>query len=158
MVILSGGPNSVHEEGSPSTPPGFFEWAAGAGVPVLGICYGMQLLVQCLGGEVAPAEKREYGRMPITTTAGSLFPEAGSQMVWMSHGDEAKRLPDGFAVVATSEQGALVAIECVERKMYGLQYHPEVRSACSAQRHSEVTPCAGDSHGSGAGDAAALSL
>jgi len=104
VVILSGGPNSVHEAGSPTVPPGFFEWAAAAKVPVLGICYGMQLLVQCLGGEVAPAEKREYGRMPIATQPGGLFAEAGSQMVWMSHGDEAKRLPDGFVCVAKSEQ------------------------------------------------------
>ena len=104
VVILSGGPNSVHEAGSPTVPPGFFEWAAAAKVPVLGICYGMQLLVQCLGGEVAPADKREYGRMPIATQPGGLFAEAGSQMVWMSHGDEAKRLPDGFVCVAKSEQ------------------------------------------------------
>jgi GMP synthase (glutamine-hydrolysing) len=104
VVILSGGPNSVHAAGSPTVPPGFFEWAAAAKVPVLGICYGMQLLVQCLGGEVAPADKREYGRMPIATQPGSLFAEAGSQMVWMSHGDEAKRLPDGFVCVAKSEQ------------------------------------------------------
>ena len=104
VVILSGGPNSVHAAGSPTVPPGFFEWAAANKVPVLGICYGMQLLVQCLGGEVAPADKREYGRMPIATQPGGLFAEAGSQMVWMSHGDEAKRLPDGFVCVAKSEQ------------------------------------------------------
>jgi GMP synthase-like glutamine amidotransferase len=168
VVILSGGPNSVHEPGSPTVPAGFFEWAADAKVPVLGICYGMQLLVQCLGGEVAPAEKREYGRMPIHPTAGCrLFADGASQMVWMSHGDEAKRLPDGFTCVAKSEQaraadvplpwlhatcaralaactlclcarlltccgarqGAVVAIECAERNVYGLQYHPEARGA-----------------------------
>lgn len=105
MVILSGGPNSVHEPGSPSVPPGFFEWAAATGVPVLGICYGMQLIVQRLGGVVAPAEKREYGRMPVHTSPGQLFGAAGgSQMVWMSHGDEAVTLPDGFTCVAKSEQ------------------------------------------------------
>ena len=152
VVILSGGPNSVHAAGSPTVPAGFFEWAAAARVPVLGICYGMQLLVQCLGGEVAPAEKREYGRMPIHTQPCRLFPEAGAQMVWMSHGDEAKRLPDGFVCVAKSDQarggsvrcarspkrdapadappaaqGAVVAVECAERNVYGLQYHPEAR-------------------------------
>lgn len=104
VVILSGGPNSVHEPGSPTVPPGFFDWCRARSVPVLGICYGMQLLVQCLGGTVAPAEKREYGRMPIRTTEGALFGAAGSQMVWMSHGDEAVKLPDGFTVVAKSEQ------------------------------------------------------
>ena len=126
MVILSGGPNSVHEEGSPSVPPGFFEYCQAKGVAVLGICYGMQLLVQCLGGTVAPAEKREYGRMPIACSAGELFAEAGSQMVWMSHGDEAVTLPPGFSCVAKSEQGAVVAVECPSRRVYGLQYHPEV--------------------------------
>jgi GMP synthase (glutamine-hydrolysing) len=114
VVILSGGPNSVHEPGSPTVPAGFFEWAAAAKVPVLGICYGMQLLVQCLGGEVAPAEKREYGRMPIHPTAGCrLFADGASQMVWMSHGDEAKRLPDGFTCVAKSEQACAPAQRCV---------------------------------------------
>jgi anthranilate/para-aminobenzoate synthase component II len=111
VVILSGGPNSVHEAGSPTVPPGFFEWAAAAKVPLLGICYGMQLLVQCLGGEVAPAEKREYGRMPIATQPSGLFADAASQMVWMSHGDEAKRLPDGFTCVAKSEQASASAAQ-----------------------------------------------
>lgn len=104
VVILSGGPNSVHEEGSPSVPDGFFAWAAASRVPVLGICYGFQLLVHGFGGEVAPAAKREYGRMSVTTTASALFPEAGVQSVWMSHGDEAARLPEGFVCVARSEQ------------------------------------------------------
>lgn len=86
-------------------PDGFFDWAAAAGVPVLGICYGMQLIVQRLGGTVAPAEKREYGRMPVHTSPGQLFGAAGgSQMVWMSHGDEAVTLPTGFTCVAKSEQ------------------------------------------------------
>ena len=104
MIILSGGPNSVHEDGSPTLPQGFFAYCEARAVPVLGICYGMQLLVQCLGGTVAPAEKCEYGRMPVQTQPGALFAEAGSQFVWMSHGDEAVKLPDGFTCVATSEQ------------------------------------------------------
>jgi GMP synthase (glutamine-hydrolysing) len=126
VVILSGGPNSVHEPGSPSVPPGFFEYCGTHGVAVLGICYGMQLLVQQLGGTVAPAAKREYGRMPIATVAGALFAESADQLVWMSHGDEAVSLPLGFACVAKSEQGAVVAVECPDRRVYGLQYHPEV--------------------------------
>jgi GMP synthase (glutamine-hydrolysing) len=104
VVILSGGPNSVHEEGSPTVPPTFFDWCAEHKVPVLGICYGMQLIVQRLGGSVSPAAKREYGRMPVHTTAGKLFGATGSQQVWMSHGDEAVNLPDGFVCVARSEQ------------------------------------------------------
>ena len=185
VVILSGGPNSVHEAGSPTVPPGFFEWAAAAKVPVLGICYGMQLLVQRLGGEVAPADKREYGRMPIATQPGGLFAEAGSQMVWMSHGDEAKRLPDGFVCVAKSEQvrrrllappgflaaaahargvqGAVVAVECKERNVYGLQYHPEARGAQLAPPQGAAAdvallppPRAGDAHRPRHGDASPL--
>ena len=65
VVILSGGPNSVHVDGAPTVPPGFFEHCVGANIPILGICYGMQLIVQCLGGEVKPAVVKEYGRMPI---------------------------------------------------------------------------------------------
>ena len=129
VVILSGGPNSVHVEGAPTVPTGFWDYATAAKIPVLGICYGMQLIVQTLGGEVKPAAKSEYGRMPITTSKGSsLYADVrpGHQMVWMSHGDEAVKLPEGFRSVATSEQGSIVAIENTARAIYGLQYHPEV--------------------------------
>jgi len=129
-VILSGGPNSVHADGAPAVPPGFFEWAGEAGVPVLGICYGMQLLVHALGGKVeAAARGGEYGRMGIRTTQASrLYAEETehTQQVWMSHGDEAVALPAGFSAVATSAAGAVVAIENPARRLYGLQYHPEV--------------------------------
>lgn len=129
-IILSGGPNSVHVEGSPRVPEGFFEYCAAENIPVLGICYGMQLIVHMLGGEVASAhEGGEYGRMAIKTVADSILydsAEKDSQLVWMSHGDEAVKLPDGFQCVAKSEQGAVVAIECPSRKIFGLQYHPEV--------------------------------
>ena len=122
----------MHVAGSPRVPPGFFEWAAASDVPVLGICYGMQLIVDALGGEVKEGVAGgEYGRMPIliepgstlyaTTPAGSAPPN-----VWMSHGDEAVKLPEGFACVAKSEQGAVVAIEHPARRIFGLQYHPEV--------------------------------
>ena len=111
-------------------PAGFFEWAASANVPVLGICYGMQLLVHALGGKVEAAAKGgEYGRMAIRTTqASDLYAEETdhTQQVWMSHGDEAVALPEGFTAVATSDAGAVVAIENPARRLYGLQYHPEV--------------------------------
>ncbi|KAF7828269.1 GMP synthase [glutamine-hydrolyzing] [Senna tora] len=130
VVILSGGPHSVHTLDSPSFPDGFIEWAESNGVFVLGICYGLQLLVQRLGGEVKVGQKQEYGRMEIQVEKPSgLFASknvGSKQVVWMSHGDEAARLPDGFEVVARSEQGSVAAIENPSRKFYGLQYHPEV--------------------------------
>ena len=132
-IVLSGGPNSVHVDGAPSVPEGFFERAAALGTPVLGVCYGMQLLVQRLGGVVEPAHgKGEYGRMPVIYQSddSALFGRGSRsgdrEMVWMSHGDEATTLPSGFACVGKSEAGAVVAIEDVERKLFGLQYHPEV--------------------------------
>lgn len=129
VIILSGGPNSVHEEGSPTVPEGFFEYTVGSGITVLGICYGMQLIVQLLGGKVKNAEAQEYGRMKIRISKDSVM-YAGSteneQLVWMSHGDEAVELPEGFFVVARSEQGTVVGIENEEKKIFGLQYHPEV--------------------------------
>lgn len=99
-------------------------------VAVLGICYGLQLIVQQLGGEVKVAGKHEYGRMEIEVEkVESLFGNkkvGDKQSVWMSHGDEAVRLPEGFEVVARSRQGAVAAIENRLRGFYGLQYHPEV--------------------------------
>ena len=95
VIILSGGPNSVHVEGAPTVPDTFFDHCESHSIPVLGICYGMQLIVQKLGGEVKSADKAEYGRMPVhTVNASSLYGNEGdstSQMVWMSHGDEATK-------------------------------------------------------------------
>ncbi|KAK7318226.1 hypothetical protein RJT34_02925 [Clitoria ternatea] len=130
VVILSGGPHSVHTPDSPSFPDGFLPWAQSNGVVVLGICYGLQLLVQRLGGEVRVGHKQEYGRMEIIVEKSSaLFgsDKVGQrQVVWMSHGDEAATLPPGFHVVARSDQGAVAVIENPSAKFYGLQYHPEV--------------------------------
>ncbi|XP_040987559.1 GMP synthase [glutamine-hydrolyzing]-like [Juglans microcarpa x Juglans regia] len=132
VVILSGGPHSVHTPDSPSFQPGFPEWAQSNGVVVLGICYGLQLIVQRLGGEVRVGEKQEYGRMEIHVERNAAQGLFGSKMVgdrqavWMSHGDEVATLPDGFEVVARSQQGAVAAIENRAKRFYGLQYHPEV--------------------------------
>ncbi|KAK8957817.1 hypothetical protein KSP39_PZI001030 [Platanthera zijinensis] len=131
VIILSGGPNSVHADFAPSFPDGFLKYAEENGVPVLGICYGMQLLVQKLGGEVGIGEQHEYGKMTITVVEKEsrfFSPEAsrGNQTVWMSHGDEVLGLPEGFKVVARSLQGSVAAIENYSKKFYGLQYHPEV--------------------------------
>ncbi|KAM7259520.1 hypothetical protein ACFE04_015261 [Oxalis oulophora] len=130
LIILSGGPHSVHTPSSPSFPEGFIDWVDSEGVTVLGICYGLQLIVQKLGGEVRVGEKQEYGRMEIEVvdTLGIYGNKTAGdkQVVWMSHGDEAATLPQGFQVTARSSQGAVAAIENKERKFYGLQYHPEV--------------------------------
>ncbi|KAM7494267.1 hypothetical protein LguiB_028876 [Lonicera macranthoides] len=131
VIILSGGPHSVHTPHAPSFPHGFLEYVEANGVYVLGICYGLQLIVDRLGGEVRVGEKQEYGRMEIVVEkgGGGLFGAkrgGDKQVVWMSHGDEAVRLPEGFEVVARSMQGAVAAVENKKRRFYGLQYHPEV--------------------------------
>ncbi|KAJ6815250.1 uncharacterized protein M6B38_135230 [Iris pallida] len=134
-VILSGGPHSVHADGAPSFPEGFLDFVRDRGVFVLGICYGMQLLVQKLGGAVGVGERQEYGKMEIRVSKGDgeggifmeeMVGEDKGQVVWMSHGDEVVNLPEGFEVVARSVQGAVAAIEDPRRRFYGLQYHPEV--------------------------------
>ncbi|KAF5827549.1 GMP synthetase, partial [Dunaliella salina] len=131
-IILSGGPNSVHLEGSPRVPAGFFEWAESNKIPVLGICYGMQMMAAMLGGEVkAAAHGGEYGRMAMNIQPDSkcfayLDKGVSSLNVWMSHGDEAVKLPEGFKTVAKSQQGAIVAVENPAKNFYGFQFHPEV--------------------------------
>ncbi|KAJ6426583.1 hypothetical protein OIU84_022226 [Salix udensis] len=129
-VILSGGPHSVHSVNSPTFPSGFVEWAQKGGIFVLGICYGLQLIVQRLGGLVEVGEEQEYGRMEIEVAKNlGIFGNkkvGDKQVVWMSHGDEAVKLPDGFEVVARSQQGAVAAVENREMRFFGLQYHPEV--------------------------------
>ncbi len=135
VVILSGGPNSVHVPGAPKVPAGLFDYCKEHAVPVLGICYGMQLMVQTLGGKVTCAfddegkvgRGGEYGHTMINTVKSRLYPSGGvEESVWMSHGDETGALPDGFGVVATSTKGTIVAIENTALQFYGLQYHPEV--------------------------------
>ncbi|CAL1401055.1 unnamed protein product [Linum trigynum] len=130
VVILSGGPHSVHTADSPSFPNGFVDWALENGVFVLGICYGLQLIVQKLGGEVRVGTEQEYGKMEIEVVGNSgIFGNkkiGDKQVAWMSHGDEAARLPEGFDLVAKSQQGGVAALENREKRFYGLQYHPEV--------------------------------
>ena len=126
-VVLSGGPSSVYDLGAPILPVGFLEWQESKKIPVLGICYGMQLLAQSLGGEVKRAEKREYGRMPVIPEVTSvLFQGRGRFEAWMSHGDETVRVPAGFREAGRSESGALAAMENPARAIFALQFHPEV--------------------------------
>lgn len=119
-VILSGGPNSVYESGAPTLPQGFLDFQKSSLLPTLGICYGMQLLAKDLGGRVEKGTTREYGRMKVLDNSGKSF------YAWMSHGDEVKSLPPGFESVSKSEQGKFASMFCEERKLYGLQFHPEV--------------------------------
>lgn len=124
-VILSGGPNSVHEGSSPSLPEGFFEYTDSSSIPVLGICYGMQLIAHSLGGKVTTSPSGgEFGRMAIKQEASStLYADEPNetQQVWMSHGDDVTELPTGFVCAAKSMQGITVAVEDPKRRIFGLQ-------------------------------------
>ena len=123
--ILSGGPNSVYDEGAPTLPGYLLD----ARVAVLGICYGMQVLTQRLGGKVVPGTAREYGPASVQVTQGgsALFNDlTGPLPVWMSHGDRVQTLPLGFEVLARSENGIVAAIGDEQRHIYGTQFHPEV--------------------------------
>ncbi|MGZ3493549.1 MAG: glutamine-hydrolyzing GMP synthase [Thermodesulfobacteriota bacterium] len=126
-IILSGGPASVYGKNAPLSDPGIFR----AGIPILGICYGMQLIAQQLGGEVARSEKREYGNAKLTLgRSGKLFRglgrKGGQLIVWMSHGDHVKTAPPGFRGIAHSKNTPFAAFEEPRKKIYGLQFHPEV--------------------------------
>ncbi|MCE0768697.1 glutamine-hydrolyzing GMP synthase [Pseudonocardia kujensis] len=124
-VVLSGGPSSVYAEGAPRVDERLFE----AGIPVFGMCYGFQAMAQALGGEVAPDGTREYGRTEVhlTRDAGVLHDGLpSSHPVWMSHGDSVTRAPEGFTVTASTDRVAVAGFENRERRLAGVQYHPEV--------------------------------
>ncbi len=132
-IVLSGGPDSVYERNAPQADPEVLR----LGIPVLGICYGMQWMAQVLGGRVAASGVREYGRTQITLLArsGDLFsglePE---QNVWMSHGDRVERLPPGFEATASTSTVPVVAAQDRERSLFGIQFHPEVTHTDSGAR------------------------
>ncbi len=123
-IILSGGPESVAEAGSPQISDALLA----AGAPVLGICYGMQALAAKLGGAVASADHREYGYAEVDLKGSDpLLAKLGARLkVWMSHGDRVERLPKGFAAIGSSSNSPLAAMADVDRKIYALQFHPEV--------------------------------
>ncbi|HUZ84366.1 MAG TPA: glutamine-hydrolyzing GMP synthase [Gaiellales bacterium] len=123
-IILSGGPASIYEPGAPELDPGLFD----LGVPVLGICYGMQAMAAALGGEVANTGVGEFGKTPLQLEPESvLFGDLpGEQTAWMSHRDSVVRPPDGFVVTASSDATPVAAIEHPGRGLYGVQFHPEV--------------------------------
>jgi len=134
-IILSGGPASAYSEGAPTLPAGILE----AGVPVLGICYGMQWLCETLGGEVVPGESREFGFTEVTIdTPGKLFEGvAQDTVVWMSHGDRVAQLPAGFTRLAHSKHCPEAAISNESAGLYALQFHAEVGHTAEGQRMLE---------------------
>ncbi len=123
-VILSGGPSSAYEEDAPRLP----RWVLESGLPVLGICYGMQLITLALGGTVAPAQAREYGPATLTLTGDTPLWDGldPGQPAWMSHGDRIEAPPPGFVTLAHSANSPYAAIGDTARRLYGVQFHPEV--------------------------------
>ena len=146
-LILSGGPASVRVAGSPDCDPGLFE----LGIPVLGICYGMQLMARKLGGKVQKGESREFGSAVIETTeSGPLLGAGGERVsVWMSHGDQVEALPPGFHTRARTRTCPIAAMEDPARRFFGLQFHPEVHHTPTgrdmlARFVRDICGCAGD--------------
>ncbi len=132
-IILSGGPSSVYEDGSPHLNKEVWEYIDNSGIPVLGICYGLQEMMYAHGGRVERGPKREFGsaNLGLTGVDSKLFKDVVSSTdspltVWMSHGDKVTQLAPGFRVVAVSENSEMCAVENWDRKFYGLQFHPEV--------------------------------
>ncbi len=149
-IILSGGPASVAVEGTPSAPPVVFD----LGLPVLGICYGEQTMVDILGGAVESSDHREFGRATLRVEAAcrlfdGVWRPGETHQVWMSHGDRVISLPEGFRVVGTSEGAPFAAIADEDRRFYGVQFHPEVVHTPSGARllanfTHEIAGCSGD--------------
>ena len=123
-LVLSGGPQSVYEKGAPLPPPGIFD----LGIPILGICYGLQLTAHLLGGAVKSHAKREYGfaSLRVLDRSGLLAGVKDSEQVWMSHGDRLETLPPGFCITGRTTNTKAAVIENKDRQLYGVQFHPEV--------------------------------
>lgn len=133
-IVLSGGPSSVYEPGSPELDPGILE----LGIPVFGICYGFQVMARQLGGDVAKTGAREYGSTAVRLAEGGgddvlLAGQPHEQIAWMSHGDSVVRAPEGFAVLASSESTPVAAFAHDGLKLYGVQWHPEVKHSQHGQ-------------------------
>ena len=136
-IILSGGPNSVYDDGAPLPPLALLE----AGLPLLGICYGMQAMAYLLGGKVEPSPHREYGRAEVAIEeSGLLFDgvlpdtSSGRVTVWMSHGDTVLAAPPGFRQLATTTNTPVAAMVAPERRLFAVQFHPEVAHPPQGQR------------------------
>ncbi|MDX9819450.1 MAG: glutamine-hydrolyzing GMP synthase [Desulfococcus multivorans] len=132
-IILSGGPSSIYAENSPRTDPGIFE----LGIPVLGICYGMQFMIDVLGGKVRGAGKREYGFAEFTAgQSEGLFKGISERTMpcWMSHGDAAETLPPGFEIIGSTRNTKIAAVAHPGKRLFGLQFHPEVEHTPKGKR------------------------
>ena len=131
-IILSGGPASIYEKGSPRVDDAIFD----LGIPVLGICYGMHFMVDSLGGKVKKAEKREYGfaSLKIKKETGLFADVEKETITWMSHGDSIQSLPQGFAITASTENTRVAAIEHPQKNYFGLQFHPEVAHTAKGKK------------------------
>jgi GMP synthase (glutamine-hydrolysing) len=131
-IILSGGPSSVYEENSPSLDAKILE----LGIPVLGICYGFQVLAQALGGRVDKTGKREYGATDLKLSSGGtlLASQPEIQVCWMSHGDQVMEAPSGFEVLASTATTPVAAFENLDKRIFGVQWHPEVKHSEQGQQ------------------------
>lgn len=152
-IIFTGGPASVYEEGAPSINREVFE----LGIPVLGICYGAQLMAYTLGGEVYHPEHREYGKIPVNADGGWMSGVFSEGICWMSHTDQITKLPEGFVATAHSTTCPVAAMENAEKHLYAVQFHPEVNHTEFGKEllHSflyDVCGCTGDWTASGFAD------
>ena len=146
-IILTGGPSSVYVENAALCGKELFQW----GIPVLGICYGSQLMAHLLGGHVCPAPEKEYGKTLVhLDTRSKLFGDLEPDTIcWMSHNDYIEKIPDGFSITAHTDNCPAAAMECAEKKLYAVQFHPEVLHTQQGKEmlHNfvyQVCGCAGD--------------
>ncbi|NLW79344.1 MAG: glutamine-hydrolyzing GMP synthase, partial [Ruminococcaceae bacterium] len=144
-IIFTGGPASVYEPGAPDIDPAVYQM----GIPVLGICYGAQLMAQALGGKVERQEKQEFGQVEITASGGLIQKVVQKDVSWMSHNDQITLPPPGFTITATSATCPYAALEDANKKLYAVQFHPEVEHTPfgKALLHSflyDVCGCTGD--------------
>ena len=127
-IILSGGPSSVYEKDSPKLSDEFFNYCLQENIPILGICYGLHLIIHHMGGQITQSDKKEYGKTELNIIEQNLLFKSLAQreIVWMSHGDQIKSLPEGFKALAKTDTCPVAAFENQKLNLYGVQFHPEV--------------------------------
>lgn len=158
-IIFTGGPASVYEEGAPAIDREVFE----LGIPVLGICYGAQLMAYTLGGKVYHPEHREYGKIPVNADGGWMSGVFSEGICWMSHTDQISKLPEGFVATAHSTTCPVAAMENAEKHLYAVQFHPEVNHTEFGKEllHSflfDICGCAGDWTAAGFADSSIAAI